>query len=1333
MTSRQIRRLLAVLTLTGTALFNSSLVAQWQQTSGPGGGNVSCFLAGGSTVFAGTAYDGVYRSTDSGSTWSPARTGLVSLAVQALVSRGPALYVATSSGIQVSTDGGRYWNQLPAAPHGALCLALSGSYLVAGVQSDGVYVSRDSGANWMQTLTLLTVTCLTVSGSNLYAGTEGSGVYLSTDNGLTWSSSSAGLTGGALFVWGITVQGGTLFASAGGKVYTWVNGGDTWTQTSNGLPTDAGKTITGNGSALFAGTTSQGVYVSTNNGSTWSPANTGLPDLRIKSLAWNGDRILVGLGSAGVYASTNSGATWSYSCNGMPDGPTQSLARSGSTLLAGGFSSGVFISTDNGNTWSPSNQGLTDPTVSALLVTGQTVFAGTQNGVSRSTNGGVSWTAANAGMTGVAVDALAASPGGIFAGVGSGTAGGVWRSTDNGVSWTQTNNGLGTPVQAFCLLAKGTKLFVGTSVGIFVSTDYGNSWNLASTGLGGSPSVAGLAADSSGAIYAGVVKDVFRSTNDGASWTDIGAGISGYSTYTFAIAGTNVFGGFMGGGVYCLTGGGPTWNQENSALGDLYIYALTICGNYLFAGTSAFGVWRRFLYDMIVPVVPVATPASSVKSVTFTATWNAALGAKGYRLDVSTDSTFGSFVAGYNALDVGNVTAYPVSGLASLTTYYYRVRASNDVGASGNSNTVAIRTLQPLPASPTARNADSLMQNSFRANWSLAAGAVTYRIDVATDINFTAFVAGHRDADVGSGMAVIVTGLSPATDYYYQVRGMNPAGEGPSSNTIKVTTLAVAPGAPTATGPTNVSPSGFTANWSAVAGVASYDLDVALDSAFVSFMGQYNNYNAGSGTSYPVTGLPEATLLFYRVRGRNSGGPGPYSNVATATTVRSYPAAYTLGTTVSFNSANTKLNQYGKKDYRLTGIPGNINQQMSAILGGTQGTDWEVYWDNGSPSASYPDYLVRLTVGDSRFVASTGRAFWLLHLGDWVLSTRSVPTAALDTALNAVIPLTAGVGFNLITSPFTFPIPWAQITAANGITDSLSDFTSGGWVRASTLVPYKGYLFYNSAGKTLLRIPLNSALPRRSLQKLPDPAAWRVDVIARSGGLADQTTSIGVSTGALAGLDAFEQRKPRQMEGFPEVYLRRPEWDAAYPFFATDIRPPGNAIDVWDMTVRADNLDPTDVEFKGIDHIPPGSDALLIDESAGCARDLRKNPAYHLAPHAALTQLKVAVGTPASVRALAAGVVPERFALLHNYPNPFNPSTTIPVEVPADAYVRLEIFDVLGRSIAVLYDGAINSGRHYIVWNGTNSRGGPAASGAYFIRLNVRGGPTLTGAMSLTK
>ena len=82
-------------------------------------------------------------------------------------------------------------------------------------------------------------------------------------------------------------------------------------------------------------------------------------------------------------------------------------------------------------------------------------------------------------------------------------------------------------------------------------------------------------------------------------------------------------------------------------------------------------------------------------------------------------------------------------------------------------------------------------------------------------------------------------------------------------------------------------------------------------------------------------------------------------------------------------------------------------------------------------------------------------------------------------------------------------------------------------------------------------------------------------------------------------------------------------------------------------------------------------------------------------------------------------VTPRRFRLLQNFPNPFNPTTTIQYEIPKQERVTLEIYDVLGQRVATLVNGMLQPGEYSAVWRGTNNEGIHVATGVYFYRLRA--------------
>ncbi|HCV42203.1 MAG TPA: hypothetical protein DGH68_01875, partial [Bacteroidetes bacterium] len=301
----------------------------------------------------------------------------------------------------------------------------------------------------------------------------------------------------------------------------------------------------------------------------------------------------------------------------------------------------------------------------------------------------------------------------------------------------------------------------------------------------------------------------------------------------------------------------------------------------------------NYTYTISAPVAPqppVAAAATSVTQTSFQANWNASAGATSYRLDVATNAGFTTFVAGDSNLTVAG-TSQSVIGLAASTPYYYRVRAVNANGTSGNSNVITTTTSPPsAPPAPVATAATSITQTGFQANWNASTGATSYRLDVAINSGFTTFVPGDSDLTV-AGTSQSVTGLTLGTSYYYRVRAVNAYGTSANSNTITTATLG---GAKTWTGGTGTGKVWTTAsNWSG--GIAP----VAGDDILFNTPGTITFSTMPASVSYNSLTISQGTVTLAHTVSMTLTLGG---NAGTDFTVAS-GASLTLGTNVSVTLA----------------------------------------------------------------------------------------------------------------------------------------------------------------------------------------------------------------------------------------------------------------------------------------------------------------------------------------------------------------------------------------------------------------------------------------------
>jgi photosystem II stability/assembly factor-like uncharacterized protein len=302
------------------------LFAQWTEVSGgfPSDNVLSLAIkSSNGYIFAGTEYNGVYKSNSSGSGWGPSCSpGLypdVYEVFSLAIDGSGYIYAGVhGSGLYRSTnDGGSWGNPSDLAgsflPDGDIYAVAFGPTGKIYVSWDGsIYKSTDNGKNWYEskhsnggTGGFQTIAC---RDSNVYVGGSYDWFYYSTNNGSSWNweGSSSGLTKAPLSL-AVNSSGDIFTGTSGGGVFKSTNYGVNWAAVNTGLTDRYINTIAINSSGvIYVGTHSSGVFTSIDNGAHWISDTTGLTNLDIRSIAFDPS----GYVYAGAYKSSSNGGLW---------------------------------------------------------------------------------------------------------------------------------------------------------------------------------------------------------------------------------------------------------------------------------------------------------------------------------------------------------------------------------------------------------------------------------------------------------------------------------------------------------------------------------------------------------------------------------------------------------------------------------------------------------------------------------------------------------------------------------------------------------------------------------------------------------------------------------------------------------------------------------------------------------------------------------------------------------------------------------------------------------------------------------------------------------------
>jgi photosystem II stability/assembly factor-like uncharacterized protein len=366
------------------------------------------------------------------------------------------------------------------------------------------------------------------------------------------------------------------------------------------LDTETGGSVTALAAAsskVVYATTPVGVYRSDDAARTWNIPSTDRSVAFGECVAVAEDNVFVG-SPEGLYRSTDQGETWQRMLIGSR--VTAVCARAG-VVLAGTDTDGLLRSEDAGRTWSGANAGLLDLEILALDFESTGLgFVGTASGLFRTRNRGESWRIVDIGLEDTAVQCVAVGPNRLV--VAGTEADGLACSRDGGATWQSPPDLSTRSVTAVAISRRGA-VAAATDVGTFVSVDAGESWRLHAAGADRVLSLLSL----DDTLYAAAEgTGIWRSTDNGASWTDASTGLHASLLSSLAVSrdGTLWLGGSAE-GVRAWHDG--AWQERNAGLPDSVVLGLSVSvdGSVLAATPHGIYVWSGAEWQATAAAEPV--------------------------------------------------------------------------------------------------------------------------------------------------------------------------------------------------------------------------------------------------------------------------------------------------------------------------------------------------------------------------------------------------------------------------------------------------------------------------------------------------------------------------------------------------------------------------------------------------------------------------------------------------------------------------------------------------------------------------------------------------------
>ncbi|MDD3967021.1 MAG: T9SS type A sorting domain-containing protein, partial [Candidatus Marinimicrobia bacterium] len=416
-----------------------------------------------------------------------------------------------------------------------------------------------------------------------------------------------------------------------------------------------------------------------------------------------------------------------------------------------------------------------------------------------------------------------------------------------------------------------------------------------------------------------------------------------------------------------------------------------------------------------------------------------------------------------------------------------------------------------------------------------------------------------------------------------------------------------------------------------------------------------------------------------------------------------------------FAIAGSKLEVDVPGGWTLFGIPMIASNNVIAENLSDDLTDYYVVYDYIHGYYRFAEHLV------------PGSGLWLGSLSAGTLDIDGeVLTDDHELALES--------GWNLIGNPLVTDVDIdSLIFMKDALVKTHAEARTAGWINSiyGCDDPDSGYYVPETMGycrvywlsvlaeNVWVQFPVHrDPLPAPSPMQKESAADGLIDFIAESGTLRNDLLRIGFQAEASAGFDAaFDALAPPAppTDEYLELYVPRPDLNSILGNkFVRDIRavPAEGTYEEWVLQLQA-GTEPVTVSWT-LGLLPEGMQAAFAPEGDAEFRDMQIVTDITISD---AQQLIVRMG--ANVVGIAEDILPSAFTLEANYPNPFNPMTSIRYAIPEAARVRLSVYDLSGRRVRTLVNAIENPGFRQVVWDGRNDAGDALSSGVYLYRLEA--------------